>query len=211
MNRDSIYFKRASLMTRALPAVATESCFALKGGTAICFFHRDLPRLSVDIDLTYLPTSTREDSISAIGQALERIAELLKKQGLRVEAGKTARRQIHKLFVSDRYGRIKIEPNFVLRGTVHPVERCDLTPSAEEAFETSVTMQVASVPDLYGGKLCAALDRQHPRDLFDVRLLLANEGITEPIRRTFVVYLACTDRPINELINPSRIDIAPIF
>jgi hypothetical protein len=37
--------------------------------------------------------------------------------------------------------------------------------------------------DLYGGKLCAALDRQHPRDLFDVGLLLRNEGITPAIRR----------------------------
>ena len=65
--------------------------------------------------------------------------------------------------------------------------------------------------DLYGGKLCAALDRQHPRDLFDVRLLLKNEGITPAIRRAFVVYLASHTRPMHELLQPNLIDITDAF
>jgi len=211
MNRDSSYFKRAKLMVRTLPTVATETCFGLKGGTAISFFHRDLSRLSVDIDLVYLPIGPREESLAAIAQGLNRIAEALKSQGLKVEAGKNAHGRVHKLFVSDRQGRIKIEPNDVLRGTVHPVEKRELSPLAEEVFEISVAMQILAVPDLYGGKLCAALDRQHPRDLFDVRLLMKSEGITDAIRRTFLVYLICHDRPMHELINPTRLDIKEVF
>ena len=59
--------------------------------------------------------------------------------------------------------------------------------------------------------LCAALDRQHPRDLFDVKLLLDNEGITEEIRKAFVVYLASHDRPIHELLDPKAKNIRRIF
>lgn len=211
MKKDSAYFKRASLMTRVLPALVTERDFALKGGTAICFFHRDLPRLSVDIDLTYLPVGPHEESVRGITQALGRIAVLLRKQGFKVEEGKARQGHVHKLFVIDKLGRVKIEPSFVLRGTVHPVEVRDLSPKAEELFETAVSMQVVSTPDLYAGKLCAALDRQHPRDLFDVRLLLAAEGITDAIRKAFVVYLASTERPMHELITPNRLDIKPAF
>ena len=56
---NSPYFKQAQLMLRVIPHVAAETCFALKGGTAINLFLRDMPRLSVDIDLTYLPLEPR--------------------------------------------------------------------------------------------------------------------------------------------------------
>ena len=49
------YRNQAQLLVDVLPYVAQQEVFALKGGTAINLFHRDLPRLSVDIDLTYLP------------------------------------------------------------------------------------------------------------------------------------------------------------
>lgn len=53
-----IYRRQVELLIRTLPAVAEEECFALKGGAAINLFIRNLPRLSVDIDLTYLPAPT---------------------------------------------------------------------------------------------------------------------------------------------------------
>lgn len=107
--------------------------------------------------------------------------------------------------------RIKIEPNEVIRGTVFPSGERDLTPSAEKMFELSVTARTLSVADLYGGKLCAALDRQHPRDLFDVKVLLEKEGITDEIRKAFVVYLASHGRPIHELLDPMRQDVRRIY
>src|SRR5690606_4453673 len=61
--------------------------------------------------------------------------------------------------------------------------------------------------DLYGGKIVAALDRQHPRDLFDIRDLLANEGISDELRRAFIVYLLSHDRPMHEVLAPKLKDI----
>ncbi|WP_338834967.1 nucleotidyl transferase AbiEii/AbiGii toxin family protein [Bradyrhizobium septentrionale] len=57
----------------------------------------------------------------------------------------------------------------------------------------------------------AALDRQHPRDLFDVRDLLANEGITDDLREAFIIYLISHDRPISEVVVPRRKDIEHEF
>jgi hypothetical protein len=99
---------------------------------------------------------------------------------------------------------MKIEPNEVIRGAVYLAEERELTPCAEDLFELSVAAQTLSLADLYGGKLCAALDRQHPRDLFDVKLLLDNEGITAQIRKAFVVYLASHDRPFTSCSTPSQ-------
>jgi hypothetical protein len=50
---DTVYFRQAELLLRVLPLVDREAVFALKGGTAINFFVRDLPRVPVDIDLVY--------------------------------------------------------------------------------------------------------------------------------------------------------------
>ena len=85
-----------------------------------------------------------------------------------------------------------------------------VSPSVEDAFGFA-EMQVVSFPDLYAGKIMAALDRQHPRDLFDIRDLLANEGINDDLRRAFIVYLISHDRPISEVLVPRRKDIAREF
>lgn len=98
---------------------------------------------------------------------------------------------------------IKIEPNEILRGSVYPCENRNLSSKIENIFQRSISdMPVLSFPDLYGGKICAALSRQHPRDLFDVKLLFDNEGITDAIRQAFVIYLASSPRPVHELLNP---------
>lgn len=55
----SPFFKQADLVVQILPFVNAETCFALKGGTAINFFVRNFPRLSVDIDLVYVPVEDR--------------------------------------------------------------------------------------------------------------------------------------------------------
>jgi predicted nucleotidyltransferase component of viral defense system len=213
--KDSPFFKQAELMLKTIPHVAAESCFALKGGTAINLFVRDMPRLSVDIDLAYLPVDEpRETALKKSSEALGRIAAAIKKAitGTRVQesrAGEPAR--VIRLIVSTGATRIKIEPNEIIRGSVFPSEERELSPGAEDLFELSVSARALSLADLYGGKLCAALDRQHPRDLFDVKILLDNEGITHDIRRAFVVYLASHDRPIHELLDPKRKDVRRIY
>lgn len=213
--KESPYFEQAKLMLQAIPHVAAEACFALKGGTAINLFVRDMPRLSVDIDLAYLPVEEpRETVLTRIGEALHRIAVAVRKTipGAKVQESQAQElERVTKLVVATGRGQIKIEPNQVIRGSVYPTEERELTTRAEETFERSVTARTLSVADLYGSKICAALDRQHPRDLFDVKVLLDSEGITEQIRKAFVVYLASHDRPMSELLDPSRKDIRQIY
>jgi len=212
--KDTPYFKQAQLMLRVMPHVSAEKCFALKGGTAINFYVRDMPRLSVDIDLTYLPLEPRDTALANIGEALHRIVAGIRKAvpGTTVQESQArGAGNVSKLTVSTAEATIKIEPNLVLRGTVFPPVEEELSEPAEALFEVSATASILAVPDLYGGKLCAALDRQHPRDLFDVKILMENEGITDEIRTAFVVYLASHDRPMSELLDPNKKDFRQIF
>jgi hypothetical protein len=102
---------------------------------------------------------------------------------------------------------VKVEPNLVVRGTIFEPVTLPLNQRAQEAFGVSLKTSVLATADVYGGKICAALDRQHPRDLFDVKLLFENEGITDPIRKSFIVHLMSHDRPMVELLNPNFQDL----
>ncbi len=211
MRKDSIYFKQADLLLQVLPIVAGEKHFALKGGTAINFYFRMLPRISVDIDLCYLPINDRETALQAISESLKKIADRIKRQipGIQItEKGKCLR---HALVLNNQSVTVKIEPNPVLRGCIYKPEHRELSDRAYKTFERYVPMQILSFEDLYAGKLCAALDRQHPRDFFDIKLLFENEGMTEKLRQAFIVYLISHSRPIVELLNPNLIDIQGTF
>jgi len=107
-----------------------------------------------------------------------------------------------RLFVRKEAVQVKVEPNTVIRGAVFPAVERDLVGEAQNLFQLFVSVQTLSKADLFGGKICAALDRQHPRDLFDVALLLNDEGITEKTRKAFIVYLISHPRPMHELLNP---------
>ena len=215
MNISNGYEKQVSLLLDVLPIVAKEACFALKGGTAINLFVRDMPRLSVDIDLTYLPIAPRDETLEGISTALENIAKSILAVFANVVPMKiyTAKdKRLNKLLIKSSDAQIKIEPNEILRGTVFPVSKARLCENAKQYFKRDVVnVPILSLADLYGGKICAALDRQHPRDLFDVKLLLENERITEEVRQAFVVYLACHPRPIHELLKPNFLDIRSSF
>jgi len=205
---DELYRRQVGLLVRALPHIAEEACFALKGGTAINLFIRDLPRLSVDIDLTFLPIAPRDESLAAIDAALARISRRLRSgvAGARVTPSAGA----PKLLVRAGDVQIKIEVTPVLRGCVFDPERRAVTPAVEAAFGFAETA-VVSFADLYAGKIVAALDRQHPRDLFDVRELLTNEGVDDELRRAFLVYLVSHGRPMSEVLAPTRKDISAEF
>jgi predicted nucleotidyltransferase component of viral defense system len=207
------YRRQAVLLVRTLPLVAEERVFALKGGTAINLFVRDLPRLSVDIDLTYLPVANRAESLADINAAMLRLAERIR-AGIPGSEVTTARLRaenvVTKLFVQERGVRIKIEVTPVLRGSVFEPERRTVSPKVEDQLGFAEIM-IVSFADLYGGKLVAALDRQHPRDLFDVRDLLANEGIDATVREAFAVYIISHNRPMAEVLAPARLDVAQEF
>jgi predicted nucleotidyltransferase component of viral defense system len=207
------YRRQVALLVETIPLVAAETDFALKGGTAINLFVRDMPRLSVDIDLTYLPVAERAASLAAIDAGMRRIAASIrgKLPGTQVTEVLNLRENIvTKLALRRANAQIKIEVTPVLRGSVFSPEIRAVSQAVEDAFGFA-QIQVVSFPDLYAGKIVAALDRQHPRDLFDVRDLLANEGITEELRRAFIVYLVSHDRPMSEVLAPRRKDISQEF
>ena len=212
MAMDELYRRQVALLIRVLPYVAAEDCFALKGGTAINLFLRDLPRLSIDIDLAYLPVAPRSESLAEIDSAMKRIAERIR-HGLsaQVMESRLARENaVTKLLVRGDNVQIKIEVTPVLRGCVFDPEPRSVSPAVEEAFGFA-EINVVSFADLFGGKIIAALDRQHPRDLFDVRELLTHEGIDDDLRRAVIVYLLSHNRPMYEVLAPSLKDIAGEF
>ncbi|KUG23046.1 ync [hydrocarbon metagenome] len=210
--KDSIYYRQATLLLRILPIVERYPIFALKGGTAINFFIRNMPRLSVDIDLTYIPIDERETAITSIHSTLENIAGDIER--LIPNSAVIPRRvgkNIISIYVRVDKCNVKIEPNPVLRGTIYEPVKMTVTPRVQEMFELTAESKVLDIADIYGGKICAALDRQHPRDLFDIKLLLDNEGITSKIRKSFIVHLISHDRPMAELLNPNYQDIRKVF
>jgi predicted nucleotidyltransferase component of viral defense system len=189
-----VFEGQVALLVRVLPYVATEICFALKGGTAINLFVRDLLRLSVDIDLVYLPIEDRETSLIGIRSALSRIAQKIRKAIPDSVVTDSANAGGTLVLVRQGNAQIKIEVTPVLRGTVHPTE-----------------LKTVRSADLYAGKLVAALDRQHPRDLFDVQHLLANEGIDNTLYQTFLAYILSHNRPAHELLQPRSKEIRQAF
>lgn len=206
------YVAQTRLLLQCIPLVEQHTCFALKGGTALNLFIQELPRVSVDIDLTYTPLTPRDEALAEISDELVALAGNLKTRIPQVTIHQQhVQGVLARLTIAAPSATIKIEPNLVFRGSVYPTESRALCSTAQDRFEMFVRVRCLSEADLYGSKLCAALDRQHPRDLFDVKLLLEAGGITPKIRRAFVVYLAGHNRPMNELLNPNLKDITETF
>ncbi len=209
---NQVYLASARLLTRVAPLVLADDTFALKGGTAINLFVRDMPRLSVDLDLVFPDhTLPREEALRSINEAIRQSVARLKKQGFQTRVPASADAGETKLLVRQGAIEVKVEVNFVMRGTVRPVRMASLTQNARDALQADIEIPLVSLEDVYGGKLVAAMDRQHPRDLFDVMQLFAHEGITAGIRRAFVVYLASHNRPLHEVLLPSPRDVRQEF
>ena len=209
---NQVYLDSARLLTRVAPLVLVDDTFALKGGTAINLFVRDMPRLSVDLDLVFRDhIAPRAEALKRINEAVRQSVARLNKQGFQTHAPASADAGETKLLVRQGAIQVKIEVNFVMRGTVQPVRTASLTQKARDTLQADLEIPVVSLEDVYGGKLVAAMDRQHPRDLFDVMQLFEHEGITAGIRRAFVVYLASHNRPVHEVLFPTLRDIHQEF
>lgn len=200
----SSYKNQVALLLQVLPEVAKEKYFALHGGTAINLFIRDMPRLSVDIDLTYIPIEDRDTSFQNIITALNRIKVNLEK--ILPKAKITLKEKVLKLQITTGKAQIKLEVSQINRGILDELVELPLCDKAQEEFDAFCSISVVSMGQLYGGKICAALDRQHPRDLFDVKDLLENEGFTDEIKKGFILLLLSSKRPLNEMLQPNLID-----
>ena len=201
-SRKEIYRKQVVLLLRVLPDIARHQEFALKGGTAINLFLQPLPRLSVDIDLVYLPITDRKKALEHMNEILRQVGTRLARGGLVSQIKLTA--GIPKLFVETKEATIKVEPNGLLRGSVFPVTQMSTQDIVKSSFGFGANMPLLDPLEIYAGKICAALDRQHPRDIFDIMKLFE---ILDPkeipsLRSLFCVYMAMHDRPMDELLAP---------
>lgn len=212
MDHSSNYYKQFQLLMQVLPFVAGHDCFALKGGTAINLFVRNFPRLSVDIDLVYLPMKSRTEALDEIRSTLDAISNSIvgRLKGAEVIEAYKCKSDALRLIVARNGVQIKIELSPVLRGTVFKPKVMTVCEAVESEFGFA-EIAVVALPDLYAGKICAALDRQHPRDLFDVKWLLENEGLTDDLRKALLVYLSSHNRPMVELLRPQFKDITSLY
>ncbi len=199
-----IYRAQVDLLLQVLPYVAKEEIFALKGGTAINLFVRDMPRLSVDLDLTYLPIDSRDEALKNIQTGLGRIKADMEKniEGIKIHTVPLSGGTDVKLNCQRKAAQIKIEVNTVTRGNVFPTKLMQLVDLVQDEFNKFAAINAVSMAELYGGKICAAVDRQHPRDIFDVKLLFDNEGFSDEIWDGFKLGLISHYKPISELLSP---------
>jgi hypothetical protein len=158
--------------------------------------------------------SERNIALADISRTLENISSKIKRifSGCIISYKRLKGTQfIRAMIISINSIAVKIEPNLIIRGAIYEPEEMALSKKAQNLFEMSLNAKTLSFAELYGSKICAALDRQHPRDLFDIHLLFKNEGINEKIRKAFIVYLISHPRPIVEVLNPNFLDIKQIF
>ncbi len=165
--------------------------------------------LSVDIDLHYLPVNKREEALSDISANMQTIAEDIQQAysdtSVRID-GSTLN-----AVVARRGTQIKIEPNTVIRGSLLPVTKISLSSYLEEKYGRAIAVPCMAKEELYAGKLCAALQRQHPRDLFDAWLFLQGNTLSKKMMEVFLIYLISQGKPIYEELNPHIKDITALY
>lgn len=199
---NSEYAKKVEILLRMIPIVTEEGVFAVHGGSAINLFVRNLPRYSVDIDLTYILLEDRNSSLTHINEHLSSIAKKAKKafRGMHI----VEKPDICKLLCEYQGRQIKIEVNQTKRGIIGgDVIRKPVCDKAQDEFGLYCETDIVPMTLLYGGKIAAALSRQHPRDLFDVKYM------EYPFTKTREGVLFCllgSDRPIHESFAPNLID-----
>lgn len=210
---NAAYVRTVQLLLDVAPSVLASSNFALKGGTALNLFLQDMPRLSVDIDIVFTRHDLgRQEALSAIAGELDAVRRRVEAMGYAARVPKAVDGADAKLFIHADGIEVKAEVNFVFRGAVLPIERRSLCRGAQQKFAANIELPILAPAELYAGKLVAALDRQHPRDLFDVKLMLetGHEWVDEMLD-CFVVYLAGHNRPMHEVLFPNLKPLEAIF
>jgi predicted nucleotidyltransferase component of viral defense system len=201
------FYKQADLLIRIIPEIAREKEVALHGGSAINLFYNEMPRLSVDIDLTYLPTGPRDADLAMIRAICDRLTERLRLTipGIKIKENNDDKEE-YKLYCSLGSAEVKVEVNTINRGVFRETEMHPLCKKAQQLFNRFCEIQVVPVGQLFGGKIVAALDRQHPRDLFDVKKMMETIGYSAEIADGFLFCLLSSKRPIHEILQPSLLD-----
>ena len=196
------YRKQVALLIRIMPSVYRIQEFAVHGGTAINLFHKNMPRYSIDIDLTYIPIKDRAISLAEINQKLLDVKKSVEK----TIPGITVRHkpEVWKLMCTLGEATVKIEVNGTKRGIIGRTEDMPLCEAAQKEFSMGCKARTVSFSQLYGGKIAAALSRQHPRDLFDCKYMDI-QSFNE-VKDGFIFCLLGSDKPIVESLRPNEIN-----
>lgn len=206
---------KVKLLVETLSIIKDDKSLALKGGVAINYFHNEVPRYSVDIDLAYMPVKNREDALKDITKSVSDMKSKIESETngyIATPHFLKSEKVAPRLYVNDGNTEIKVEINTVIRGSVYSPEKATLSKTAQEEFEAYIEFNTLNKADIYGGKMCAALDRQLARDLFDMKVLFdSGGGITEEMRKAFLVYLASGPRPMSELLQPNLLDFSDSY
>ena len=199
---DQQYKKQVALLLRILPLVYKITDFAVHGGTAINLFHQNMPRYSVDIDLTYIPIEPRTASLEKINQHIGELKTSIERAipGIHV----VHKSEVWKLQCTHDGATVKIEVNGTKRGILGEVEIMELCPKAKEEFQASCKARIVPYSQLYGGKIAAALSHQHQRDMFDCKYM--KDQTLEDVKDGFILCLLGSDKPIVESLSPNNIN-----
>lgn len=197
---NNLYKEQVRLLLRILPIIYREEDFAVHGGTAINLFIKDLPRYSVDVDVTYIPLGPRDECLADIDNKLGLISQQLQ----RAVPGINIRPLPNKLLCSLGRSTVKIEVNGIKRGIIGPTIEVPLCDKAQEEFGMYCEARIIPLEQLYGGKIAAALSRQHPRDLFDYNYMETNK--IDRLKRGFMFALLGSDKPFIESLSPHPIN-----
>jgi len=196
------YKKQVALLIRIMPSVYRIQDFAVHGGTAINLFIKNMPRYSVDIDITYIPVLGREESLREINSHLVKLKQMIEKTIPDIKI--THKPNVWKLLCIKDGATVKIEVNGTKRGIFGSVEDKSLCTKAKEEFKMDCKARIVSFTQLYGGKISAALSRQHPRDLFDCKYMPIDS--LNQAKEGLVFCLLGSDKPILESLQPNPID-----
>lgn len=196
------YRKQVALLIRIIPSVYKIKEFAVHGGTAINLFHKNMSRYSVDIDLTYIPIQDRETSLKTINSRLLEMKQSIEKSipGVIVRH----KPEVWKLLCSLGEAMVKIEVNGTKRGIIGETADMPLCDRAQKEFNMSCKARTVSFSQLYGGKITAALSRQHPRDLFDCKYMELQSF--DDVKKGFMLCLLGSDKPIIESLEPNEVN-----
>lgn len=202
MTMNEGYKNQVALLIRILPLIHQIKDVAVHGGTAINLFVKDMPRYSVDVDLTYLPLKNREESMLDINHHLSVAKEQIERSipGIRV----LHKPATLKLLCSKENAQVKIEVNAIKRGIIGDVQEIELCEKAQKEFNMSCRARIVPYSLLYGGKIAAALGRQHPRDIFDYKYMEVRSF--QEIKDGVIFYLLGSDKPLIESLQPNPID-----
>ena len=171
----------------------------LKGGTAVNLFYLDLVRLSVDIDLNYIGQLDREGMLQERPEIVKAVDQISLALGYKVQRGVDGHALVEWYLAyqdhTGRFDQIQVEINFLMRA-------CALAPKPRQAVsigdEAACEFSVLAIEELFGGKTKAMIDRQHPRDLYDLfrfrKTGLAHDS--DLLRKLAVLFSSTMDRDL---------------